>query len=156
MGVSSSQCYKRFWSCLPLWTAACLHSISYTMLFFWHPHAKNLLLWSPHWLGIHSHKTGFDIAQPYHLLKPNWKPSDSCNTSASTNSNTASFRYSQCVCVCVCVRACVRACVCVYRSVSCMFCSCCCFCGAVVLFVFRLFVLFCFPTYNTFGLYQLH
>ena len=55
------QCYKWFWSCLPLWTAACLHSISYTTLFFWHPHAGNptmqtqdswlphlLLLWTPH------------------------------------------------------------------------------------------------------------
>ena len=40
-----------------LWTAACLHSVSYTMLFFWHPHAGNpttqtlphlLLLWTPH------------------------------------------------------------------------------------------------------------
>ena len=35
------QCYKWFWSCLPLWTAACLHSVSYTTLFFWHPHAGN-------------------------------------------------------------------------------------------------------------------
>ena len=55
------QCYKWFWSCLPLWTAACLHSVLYTMLFFWHPHAGNptiqmqeswlsyiLLLWTPH------------------------------------------------------------------------------------------------------------
>ena len=55
------QCYKWFWSCLPLWTATCLHSISYTTLFFWHPHAENpttqtqdsrlshlLLLWTPH------------------------------------------------------------------------------------------------------------
>ena len=55
------QCYKWFWSCLPLWTTACLHSISYTTLFFWHPHAGNptiqtqdsllphfLLLWTPH------------------------------------------------------------------------------------------------------------
>ena len=56
-----SASYKWFWSCLPLWTAACLHSISYTTLFFWHPHAGNptiqtqdswlphfLLLWTPH------------------------------------------------------------------------------------------------------------
>ena len=55
------QCYNWFWSCLPLWTAACLHSISYTTLFFWHLHAGNptvqtqdswlphlLLLWTPH------------------------------------------------------------------------------------------------------------
>ena len=55
------QCYKWFWSCLPLWTAACLHYVSYTTLFFWHPHAGNptiqtqdswllhlLLLWTPH------------------------------------------------------------------------------------------------------------
>ena len=39
------------------WTATCLHSVSYTTLFFWHPHAENpaiqtqeclLLLWTPH------------------------------------------------------------------------------------------------------------
>ena len=35
------QCYKHFWSCLALWTATCLHSVSYTTLFFWHPHAEN-------------------------------------------------------------------------------------------------------------------
>ena len=35
------QCYKWFWSCLPLWTSACLHYILYTTLFFWHPHAGN-------------------------------------------------------------------------------------------------------------------
>ena len=67
LGLCSSQvlyvfqCYKWFWSCLPFWTSACLHSISYTALFFWHPHAGNptirtqdswlphlLLLWTPH------------------------------------------------------------------------------------------------------------
>ena len=55
------QCYKWFWSCLPFWTAKCLHSVLYTVLFFWHPHAENpaiqrqdswllcfLLLWTPH------------------------------------------------------------------------------------------------------------
>ena len=55
------QCYKRFWSRLPLWTATCLHSVSYTTLFFWHTNAENLtiqtqdswlshflLLWTPH------------------------------------------------------------------------------------------------------------
>ena len=55
------QCYKWFWSCLLHWTAACLHSVLYTTLFFWHPHAGNptiqtqdswpshlLLLWAPH------------------------------------------------------------------------------------------------------------
>ena len=55
------QCYKWFWSCLPLWTTACLHSILYTTLFFWHPLSGNLtiqtqvswlshllLLWTPH------------------------------------------------------------------------------------------------------------
>ena len=35
------QCYKWFWSCLPLWTAVWLHSVSYTTLFFWHPHSGN-------------------------------------------------------------------------------------------------------------------
>ena len=34
------QCYKWFWSCLPLWTAACLHSVSYATLFFWHIQCK--------------------------------------------------------------------------------------------------------------------
>ena len=55
------QCYKWYWSCLPLWTATCLHSVSCTTLFCWHPHAENpaiqtedswlshfLLLWTPH------------------------------------------------------------------------------------------------------------
>ena len=54
------QCYKWFWSCLLLWTAACLHSVPYTT-FSWHPHTGNptiqtqdswlshlLLLWTPH------------------------------------------------------------------------------------------------------------
>ena len=54
-------CYKWFWSGLPLWTATCLHSVSYTTLFFWHPHVENptiqtqdswlsrlLSLWTPH------------------------------------------------------------------------------------------------------------
>ena len=60
LSLSVFQCYKWFWSCLPLWTATCLHSVSYTTLFFWHPHAENtmqtqdswlshyLLLWTPH------------------------------------------------------------------------------------------------------------
>ena len=55
------QCYKWFWSCLPLCTAACLHSVLYTTFFFGHSHAGNptiqmqdswllhlLLLWTPH------------------------------------------------------------------------------------------------------------
>jgi len=61
LGITIIQCSKWFWSCLPLWTAACLHSVSYTTLFFWHTHAGNptiqtqdswlshlLLLWTPH------------------------------------------------------------------------------------------------------------
>ena len=44
------QCYKWFWSCLPLWTAACLHSISYTTLFFWHLHAGNPIQTQDSWL----------------------------------------------------------------------------------------------------------
>ena len=39
------QCNKWFLSCLPLWTAACLHSVSCTTL-SWLPHL--LLLWTPH------------------------------------------------------------------------------------------------------------
>ena len=55
------QCYEWFWSCLPFWTTTWLHSVSYTTLFFWHPHAENpaiqmqeswlscfLLRWTPH------------------------------------------------------------------------------------------------------------
>ena len=55
------QCYKLFWSCLPFWTATCLHSVLYTTLFFRHRHAENpaiqtqeswlscfFLPWTPH------------------------------------------------------------------------------------------------------------
>ena len=37
--------------------------------------------------GIHSHKT-LDSAQPFHLLKPNWKPSSSPSISILTNIST--------------------------------------------------------------------
>ena len=36
--------------------------------------------------GIHSHKT-LDIAQPCHILKPNWKLSSSHSISTPTNIN---------------------------------------------------------------------
>ena len=55
--------------------------------------------------GIHSHKT-LDTAQPYHLSKPNWKPSSSHSISAPTNVNTQS--QSVCVCVYVCACMCVH------------------------------------------------
>ena len=65
-----------------------------------------------------------DTAQPWQLLKPNWKPS-----SSHSISSPASIIPS----LCVCVRAQVRAHVCVYRSVSYMFefvtvCVCLCVC----------------------------
>ena len=64
-----------------------IHSVSYTTLFFWHPHVENptmqtrLMAFAPSLaldptFGIHSHKT-LDTAQPCHFLKPNWKPSSS-------------------------------------------------------------------------------
>ena len=66
---------KRFWSWLPLRTATCLHSILYSMLFFWHLHAENpakqtqdlslshfFLLWTPH--------LEFTPARPLTLLSP--------------------------------------------------------------------------------------
>ena len=65
---------KDFWSCLPLWTATCLHSVSYTTICFWHPHAENPAIqtqdstaFAPSLaldptFGIHSHKT-LDTAQ---------------------------------------------------------------------------------------------
>ena len=74
--------------------------------------------------GIHSHKT-LDTAQPFHLLKPNWKPSSSHSIFIPTNISTQFLLQSECVCVCVCVCcvvlcvellvcvcACMRACVC--------------------------------------------
>ena len=39
--------------------------------------------------GIHSHKT-LDTAQPFHLLKPNWKPSSSHSIFIPTNISTQS------------------------------------------------------------------
>ena len=50
------ECFQWFWSCLPFSTATCLHSVSYTTLFFWHPAIQTqeswlscfLLLWTPH------------------------------------------------------------------------------------------------------------
>ena len=67
-----------------------------------------LLLWTPH-LGIHYHKT-LDTAQPFHLLKPNWKPSSSHSIFIPTNIGTQFLLLSLYICVCVC--ACMRACVC--------------------------------------------
>ena len=115
------QCYKWFWSCLPLWTAACLHSVSYTTIFFWHPHAENPTIqtqdsWIPHLLflrtphftslaldptfGIDSHKTlvCLDTAQPFHLLKPNLKPLPFLKVFSSQLISIPSFCYSR-VCV---------------------------------------------------------
>ena len=91
------KCYQWFWSCLPFWTATCLHSVSYTTLFFWHLHAKKpaiqtqdlcpftLSLALDPTFGIHTHRA-LDTAQPCHLLflKPNWKPSSSHSIFAPT------------------------------------------------------------------------
>ena len=103
------RCYKWFWSCLPLWIAACLHSVSYTTLFFWQPHAgiptiqtqdswlsHLLLLWTPH---LEFTPTRPDTVQPCHLLKPNWKPSSSHSISILTNISTQFLLQSMCVCV---------------------------------------------------------
>ena len=57
---------------------------------------------------IHSHKT-LDTAQPFHLLKPNWKPSSSHSIFIPTNISTQFLLQSVCVCVCVCVCV-VRVC----------------------------------------------
>ena len=71
LSITSLVCVS-IWSCLPLWTAACLHSVSYTTPFFWHPHAGNPTIQTQDSLaldptfGIHSHKT-LDTAQPCHF-----------------------------------------------------------------------------------------
>ena len=59
--------------------------------------------------GIHSHKT-LDTAQPFHLLKPNWKKLPLLTVFSPQLIPIPSFCYSEWVCVCayVCVRACVR------------------------------------------------
>ena len=91
LNIKSLVCFSSaiiiwFWSCLPLGTATCLHSVSYTTLFFWHPHAENQAIYKRRknhrgfrtlscldcTCGINSHKTLY-TAQPCHLLNPNWK-----------------------------------------------------------------------------------
>ena len=70
------QCYKWFWSCLPFWTATCLCSVSYTMLFFWHLHAEDptietqdswlshfFLLWTAH-LEFTPTRTSWTLLNP--------------------------------------------------------------------------------------------
>ena len=79
------QCYKWFWSCLLLWTAAesvdTLRLVLYALLTpaCWKSNNANarLMAFAPSLaldptFGIHSHKT-LDTAQPCDLLKPNWK-----------------------------------------------------------------------------------
>ena len=67
---------------------------------------------------IHSHKT-LDIAQPCHLLKPNWKPSSSHSISILTNISTLFLLQSVCVCVWVCVVHFVVVCVRVFNNTLC-------------------------------------
>ena len=55
--------------------------------------------------GIHHHKT-LETAQPFHLLKTNWKRSSSHSIFTPTNINTQFLLQSYCVCVCVCVCVC--------------------------------------------------
>ena len=64
-----------------------------------HTNALSLAL-DPTFL-IHSHKT-LDTAQPFHLLKPNWKPYSSHSIFIQTNISTQ-FRLVLQSCVCVCV-----------------------------------------------------
>ena len=114
-----------------LWTATCLHSVLYTVLFFWHLHAENpaiqmqdswlshfLLLWTPH--------LEFIPTRPKTLLNPIIFWSQTENLPLLTVFppqliSVPSFCYSQCVCLCVyvcacvhvCRHACMRACMCV-------------------------------------------
>ena len=107
------QCYKWFWSCLPLncyMSTLCL--VHYALLLTptcWkssNTNARFMAFALPLALdatsGIHSHKT-LDTAQPCHLLKPNWKPSSSHSISILTNISTQFLLQSVYVCVCVCV-----------------------------------------------------
>ena len=48
--------------------------------------------------GIHSPRT-LDTAQPFHLLKPNWKPSSSHSIFIPTNISTQFLLQSLCMCV---------------------------------------------------------
>ena len=64
------QCYKWFWSWLPLWTATCLHSVLVLTPTCWKSNTTNatLMAFAPSLaldptFGIHSHKT-LDTAQP--------------------------------------------------------------------------------------------
>ena len=87
--------------------------------------------------GIHSYKT-LDTAQPFYLLKPNWKPSSSHSIFIPTNISTQLLLQSlSCVraCVCACVSVCV--CVCFFGVFCCCCCCCCCVCvWCVCLLVF--------------------
>ena len=49
--------------------------------------------------GIHCHRT-LDTAQPFHLLKSNWKPSTSHSIFIPTNISTQFLLQSLCMCVC--------------------------------------------------------
>ena len=119
--VSMFQCYKWFWSRLPLWTATCLHSVSYITLFFWHQHAENpaiqmqdswllpfLLLWTP--------PLEFTPTRSLTLLNPVIFYSQAENLPLLTVFlpqlvSTPSFCYSHCVFVCACLFICVCVCV---------------------------------------------
>ena len=87
------QCYKWFWSCLPLWTAACLHSVSYTMLFFWHLHAGDPTIEMQD-LGFHTFSCfGPHIwnSLPQELVRHCW-------TLSSFKAKLKTFRFSQYFC----------------------------------------------------------
>ena len=84
------QCYKWFWSCLPLWTDACLQSISYTTLSFWHPHAVKF--------QQYKHKThGFRTFSCFGPHIWNSLPQDlrHCSTLSSFKAKLKTFLFSQ-------------------------------------------------------------
>jgi len=84
------ECCKRFWSCIHLWTATCLHSVSYTMLFFWHPHEDNPMVqmqnsWLSHFLLLWTPHLEFIPTRPYRH----------CSTLSSFKTTQKTFLFSQ-------------------------------------------------------------
>ena len=98
------------WSCLPLWTATSLHSISYTALFFRYPHAENPAI-QTETCGFHTFSCFgphiWNSLQDRHCSTPNIFWSQTENLPPLTGFSPQlislglpSFCYSNCVCVC--------------------------------------------------------